>query len=125
MGYEITDLAPAQAGQGITNTEEVHGPLQEPPLSSPAKANREDGITVDGWTLRWEGDSWTVGQWRESRDRRRWRNPSWYGRLDHALRGLLARISEGDVSDLEEAVRRVESCYEQLTDLADGTYTRI
>ena len=78
------------------------------------RAKDSPGITFQGWTLRWAGDCWSVGQLRAGKDRVRWSNPRWYGRLDHALRGLLERCVEGDVSELFEAVERVERCYLEM-----------
>jgi len=68
-------------------------------------------ITVEGWTLRWDRDVWTVGQWRVGTKRTRWREATWHGRIDQALRRFLDRCVEGEVSELKEVLDRVEAAY--------------
>ncbi len=88
-------------------------PLREAEAS--LRGKNEPGITVGGWTLRWAGDCWAVGQWRDSKSGEPWwAQASWHGRLDQALRKLLDRNTEGGVTELAEAVERVERASRQI-----------
>ena len=104
-----------------TVNERVQAPPDEDPPSDPGTvvedASRPPGhagITIGGWTLRWAGDQWTVGRWKPGSDRSRWLSSGWYDRLDQALRRLLELNVRGDVSDLTEAVDRVEAAYRAI-----------
>ncbi len=92
------------------------------------RENGRHGLTVGGWTLRWVGDCWSVGWWSDERPKRlKWREATWHGRLDLALKAMLDHlIHDGfehveTLSDLDALVRRA---YRQigatLADLSEG-----
>lgn len=102
------------ACQGSTADNRTPEPL--PTLEDILRAPDAPGITFGGWTLRWERDVWTVGRWVRGRNRVRWKDATWYGRLDQAFQKLLDRNAQGPVSELEEAVDRVERAYLGIID---------
>ena len=76
-----------------------------------------DGIEYCGWILRTDAGSWSVGRWVDGTHRRRWRDATWHGRLDQALRALLNRVicdEVADVESLEDLIRRYEKTTEAM-----------
>lgn len=117
-------MSGAQAGQTARMPSEVLREA-EAVLRTPA----HPGLTIEQWTVRWDRDVWTVGEWRQHKNRRKWMRPTWHGRLDQALQRLLDRlVADGfeSVSDLEGLVALVQRVYAQLgceirATIADGT----
>ena len=85
------------------------------PDEAEAALKASEGICVGGWTLRWVGDCWSVGTWRErSTGSRTWRDASFYNELRIALQMLLERNVQGDVTELAEVAERVENAYREI-----------
>jgi hypothetical protein len=95
-------VSAAKPAQVTRRRGEVCGALQKPDAP---------GIGVGKWTLRWMGDCWSVGKWKGDGDQRRWREASWHARLEYGLGKLLRRNVEGDASDVEELLERVDRAY--------------
>lgn len=83
-------------------------------IAEALQAPESPGITVGNWTLRWVGDCWSVGRWKSDKKRLRWREATWYGRIDQALAKLLSHNLEGDVSELRELAERVNHAYREV-----------
>ena len=108
-------MSAAKAGQVLPVTDLGSQPRQD--VEALLRTSGHAGITIDGLTLRWARDCWTIGRWQTAKDRPRWKDASWHGQLDHALRQLLEKSVQGDLSDLTEVVERVERIYRKIGDL--------
>lgn len=115
-------MSAATARQVLAVTEPAPQPRQD--VEDVLRTPGHPGITVGGLTLRWARDCWSIGRWQNGKDRPRWKDPSWHGQLDHALRRLLERSVQGDISDLTEVVERVERVYRKIGDLLRDVETR-
>ena len=106
-------MSPAKAGQVLPVTDPGSQPMQdvEALLRTPGHA----GISIGGMTLRWVRDCWSVGRWQNCTDRPRWKDATWHGQLDQALRRLLERCIGGEVHDLADVVERVERAYREIS----------
>lgn len=98
-------MSATRAGQGSATSQPTRS--IEDVLLSPG----HKGVTIGRWTVRWMGDCWSVGEWKDDADRRRWRDATWHPRLEHGLGELMRRNTEGDVSELRELVERVDRAY--------------
>jgi len=95
------------------------------PDEAEAALTASEGICVGGWTLRWVGDCWSAGTWKErSTGSRTWRDASFYNELRIALQVLLERNVEGEVSELAEVLERVESVYQKIGDALRDIITK-
>ena len=114
-------VSPAKAGQALPVTDLGSQPRRD--VETLLRTPGHPGITVGHLTLRWARDCWSIGSWQKGKDRPRWKNASWHGQLDHALRQLLERSVQGDISDLTEVVERVERLYREIGALLSNVET--
>jgi len=120
LGVEMTHAsseAPSGAGDGrqkAKGQKKVGTPAERPDNAVPAVAS---GITVGEWTLRPYSDGWTIGRWVASGDRTRWRDQTFYGRRDQALRALcelLERDGAAYITSLDELKTLVGKVHRQV-----------
>lgn len=108
-------MSPVQAGQIPTGSEP--GSQSRCGAEEALRAPTSPGITVGGWTVRWVRDCWSVGRWADRKNRVRWKDATWHGQLDQALRRLLERCIRGEVHDLADVVERVKRVYREIKKL--------
>lgn len=121
LGGDMTHAsseAMSEAGEGrqkATEQKNVALPSEKPDDAVPAVAS---GITVGEWTLRPYSDGWTIGRWVTSGDRPRWRDQTFYGRRDQALRALcelLERDGAAHITTLTELKALVRDVHQRVS----------